>query len=307
VVAFSALAALALIIVLGVLRPHGLHHDNTVQAPAATETLASSEITWKHAPALFLTGLCAGLLSGLLGMGGGVLKIAFMLLFLRLDIFFARAVSLVTMFFSSSSALWSYFKAGLFVWPVALRMLTIAVPAVLLAAFVGNDVHAQTLTTVFAIFMLFLSFNTFAFVLGDPEERVMTHVPEDDGGDKRGYLSATIGAFHGFACGLLGISGGVVATPMQQLILRMPMRHAIANTLLVSAVVTAIAGAIVVTTGVQRGTFTLAEVIFVDLCMGFGATVGAQLGTRLGEQFNVTALRMLFVVLTFGAGLSILL
>ncbi len=67
---------------------------------------SSAEISIRQVPALFLLGVGAGLFSGMLGMGGGVLKIAGMLLLLKLDIFFARAVSLATMFFATASAIW---------------------------------------------------------------------------------------------------------------------------------------------------------------------------------------------------------
>jgi len=304
VLAFSMLGLVGVVVLLALTPPGGVDHQRV--ASKASDTLAASELGWRHVPVLFVAGLAAGILSGMIGMGGGVLKIAFMLLFLRFDMYFARAVSLVTMFFSSSSALRTYYRGKLIVWPIALRMMMMAIPAVMLAAVLGSDLSEGKLKTVFAIFVIFLGFNTLAFVLGDPEERGMSHTFEDHGQDRHAYVSASIGALHGFFCGLLGISGGVVATPMQQLTLRVPLRNAIANTLFVSTVVTLLAGALVVATGISRHQFTAEHVLFVDFCMGTGATIGASIGTRLGERCNVSALRLLFVVLTMTAGISIL-
>ncbi len=310
VLSFSVLGLLLLVVLLSLFRPGGLVDEPTspdVQtASDGAATTPSSAIGWRHAPQLVLAGLAAGLLTGMLGMGGGVVKILFMLLFLRLDIFFARAISLVTMFCSSASAVRHFVRSDLVMWRFVVPMLPMAVPAAVLAAVVGSDLSGPKLTHIFAIFVIFLAFNTLAFTLGDPHERVMTSVGQRRPRDNQGYLCAAIGGLHGAASGLLGISGGVIATPMQQLMLHVPLRRAIANTLLVSAVVTLIAGAIVLWTGVSRGSFSLSDVLFADLFMGTGAALGAPLGARLGERFNTTVLRLLFVVITLTAGLSIL-
>ncbi len=307
VVAFSVLGLLLLIVALGVLKPAGFDAEAPEPMPAATPTDGRSPFAWHSVPALVFTGTAAGMLAGMLGMGGGILKMSCMLVFLKFDIFFARAVSIVTMFVSSASALSGMLKARLVVWPYALRMLTVATPAGIVTAIVGSSLNHTTLTLVFAIFVVFLGFNTIAFILGDPDEREMVERRADSEpkGDE-GYRCGVIGGFHGATCGLLGISGGVVATPLQQLMVHMPLRRAIANTLLVSTVVTFIAGAIVLWHGVELGLFALSDVLFVDLFMGGAAAVGARIGTYVGERINVTALRLCFVALSFAAGGSIL-
>lgn len=314
VMAFSVLGLLVAVVVLGVLKPEGLAPARHAAAHAAAdafphlgERVTASTLGWRDTPLLFIAGVCSGILAGLTGMGGGVLKIAFMLLLLRFDFYFARAVALVTLFLASASALWGHLRAGLLVWPVASRMLLLAVPASLVAAVLGNHMHPHTLTMVFGMFSLFLAFNTIAFIVGDPDERIMTYQRSMPIGEREGYQSAMLGGLHGTICGLFGISGGVIATPMQQLLLRMPLRSAIANTLLVSTVATLAAGVVVVWTGIAGGHFAAHDVLFVDFYMGAGAAVGAPIGNRLGDHCSVTALRVLLAVLTAGAGLSILL
>ncbi len=309
VVAFSVLGLLVFIVGLGIMKPQGLATDAADAArPQATATsLSGSEITWRHVPVLLVTGAIAGLLSGLLGMGGGIFKMSCMLLLLKLDIFFARAISLVTMFVSSASALSGYLRTKQVVWPFALRMLALAAPTAVVAAVLGSRLDETTLILIFAIFVVFLGFNTIAFIIGDPDEREMIERDSDSiPQGNEGYYCGTIGALHGMTCGVLGISGGVVATPTQQLMVHMPLRRAIANTLFVSTVVTFIAGAVVLWNGVQGGRFNLSDVLFVDVFMGGAAAVGAPLGAYLSERCNVTVLRLCFVVLTFAAGFSIL-
>jgi len=89
-----------------------------------------THIGWSQVPALFLLGVGAGLFGGMLGLGGGVLKVAGMLLFFKLDIHFARAVSLTTMFFTTASALWPYVKRGFPIWEIIRPMLALALVGV---------------------------------------------------------------------------------------------------------------------------------------------------------------------------------
>lgn len=305
VVAFSVLGLLVFIVGLALFKPTGFSSAAESTVEVATR-LKGADVTPAHIPVLVLTGFAAGLLSGMIGMGGGVLKMSFMVLFLQFDIFFARAISLVTMFCSSSAALWGFIQLRLVTWSFALRMLAAAVPAALVAAIVGNDLHESTLTIVFAFFLIFFGLSTFALTVADPSEIDMRDDTDEAPKKNECYLSGFIGALHGGTCGLLGISGGVVATPMQQLTLRMPLRNAIGNTLLISTAVTFVAGVCVLWLGVSRGNLVLADVLFVDLFMGGGALIGAPLGTYLGQRCNVTMLRLLFVLLTVWAGGSIL-
>jgi hypothetical protein len=107
-------------------------------------------------------------------------------------------------------------------------------------------------------------------------------------------------------CGLLGISGGVIMLPMQQVLLRIPARNAVANSIVVSASITSLGSVVAVVSGVSRGDFLLTDVVFASLCIGGGAVVGAQLGARLTIRTPVLYLKMMFVCITFAAGLMIL-
>jgi uncharacterized membrane protein YfcA len=306
VLVFSVLGSLAILIAAAVFEPRGIDSARAAAGRLLRLTQTGADVGWTQAPILVVVGAMAGFLAGMLGMGGGVLKISFMLLLLRMDIFFARAISIVTMFLSSSAALWHHKRQDLINWGYAAPMVLLALPGVLLGSWVGNRLGGSSLTHVFGFFMVFLAFNTLALVFSDPDEHVMAREFREKPEGSQGYLCSTIGALHGFVSGLLGISGGVIATPLQQIMLHMPTRPAIANTLLVSSVATAVASVYVLWTGVERGDFTLYQVFFVDFFMGAGAAVGAVIGAGLGRRCNVTLLRLLFVLLALLAGVSII-
>lgn len=266
-----------------------------------------SSIGWRQVPALFLLGLGAGLLGGMLGLGGGVVKIAGMLLLFNLDIFFARAVSMTTMFFTAASAAYPYAKKGFPDWKTIGLMLPMALVGVLGGLLLGNQLRGSTLTHIFGFFMLFLGLYTLAMVFDDPKEHI--HRKDHSGEMPHKHhqrMAASISALHGFICGVLGISGGVISVPMQQLLLNTPVRNSIANTLVISAVCSGLGSITVITIGVGRGVFSLEHILFTVMCIGVGAVIGGQIGARVGVKSNAGVLRFLFVLISFGAGLSLL-
>jgi len=305
VLVFSLLGLLTMVVTAALFERRSASPQSAAQALLQAAQNQGSAIGWDLVPAMIVIGFGAGLLAGIIGMGGGVLKVSGMLVIFGFDIFFARAISVVTMFFSSASALWQYVKEDLVLWDYARPMICLALPAAVFAAAFGNYLTGASLTHLFGLFCIFLAFNTLALIFADPAERIMAQQFKTRTRGTQGYRCAAIGAAHGGLCGLLGISGGVIATPMQQIALQVPLRHAIANTLLTSTVVTAVASVVVLWIGAERGDFSISDVVFVDLFMGSGAAAAAPLGAKLGERCNVTALRLLFVTLTLAAGVSI--
>ncbi|MBW2622471.1 MAG: sulfite exporter TauE/SafE family protein [Deltaproteobacteria bacterium] len=296
------------IIILVALFERGL--DSGIAAQHLLGKLRSAEtaISWRQAPALFLLGIGAGLFGGMLGLGGGVLKVAGMLLLFNLDIFFARAVSLTTMFITTASAAWPYAKRGFPIRQIIRPMLPPALVGVVGGLLLGNQLRGATLTHLFGFFVLFLGLYTLAMVFDDPKEHVLRRNFSNGRLHKyHGRLSGSIGALHGFICGLLGISGGVISVPMQQLLLNTPVRHAIANTLVVSAVCSGLGSITVIAIGTGRGVFSLEHILFAVMAIGGGAVLGAQIGVHMGLKSDTGVLRFLFVVISFGAGLSLLL
>ena len=259
-----------------------------------------------QAPALVLVGLIAGLLAGLLGMAGGVLQVAGMLVIFKMDILLARAVSLTTMLLATVAAARIHIKNGSVLNHVVRPMLVPCVAGVCGGVVVGNWLPRVTLSHFFALFALFLAFATLAQSFVDPNEHVFSGAYPATLTPTERTTSGGIGALHGFMCGLLGISGGVVAVPLQQVLMSVPVRHAVANTVAISAFATTVGSVAAVTAGVWRQDFTLPDVLFATLWMGGGALVGAPLGAHLNGTIRVLYLKLMFVQLSLAAGLLIL-
>lgn len=281
------------------------------QSTSATELLMRAEAVtlsfgWQNALLLVAMGTAAGALTGMLGMGGGVVKVAGLLVLFQSDILLARAVSLGTMFFATVSGARAHIDERVVLWQVVRPMIVPAVVSAIIGLWLGTVLPRATLTHFFAFFIVFLGFNTLAQSFADPYERILSSPPKHKLLPHQRSSSAMIGALHGLICGLLGISGGVTTVPMQQTLLRTPSRNAVANSLVVSACITGAASLAAVVAGVSRGAFLLSEMLMVSFCIGLGAIFGAQFGARMTGKVHAFVLKGLFGVVCLAAGLIIL-
>ena len=111
---------------------------------------------------LFALGLVIGYLAGLLGIGGGMLMVPFLVLLLASrgvsDVVLVKvavATSLATICFTSLSSVWAHHQKGAVLWPVAL----VLAPGILIGAWAGAHVAvalpSRALTVFFAVFVTF--------------------------------------------------------------------------------------------------------------------------------------------------------
>jgi hypothetical protein len=305
--AFSVLGIVICVAAVAALEPRGF----ATQRIADLELLARIQtfgprFDGSHAPALVGFGVAAGTLAGMLGMGGGVLKVAGMLIVFQVDILLARAISLTTMALATASAARVHTRNRRVTWSLVLPMLIPAALALFAGMYLGNVVSRAALTHFFAFFALFLALGTMAQSIADPGERVLGAVPPRRLGQSTTVICTGIGGIHGLVCGLIGISGGVVTLPLQQVILGVTARNAVANAVIVSAVITSVGSLAVTAIGVGRGDFQLSDVLFASLCIGGGGVIGGQIGARLTGRVPLGLLRAMFVLVTLSAGLLIL-
>ena len=270
---------------------------------------ASVDFDWNIASLLLVMSFGAGLIGGMLGMGGGVLKVAGLIVVFKLDIYFARAVSIAAMFFMSLSALPQYLRQDLILWDMVRPCILPSVVSILIGILLGNFLGGEILTHLFGFFVIFLSFMTMGQTILDPQEKKLEQVFVRDAPveNKRKGVLYFIGTMHGFLCGLFGISGGIHTIPAQQVFLGVPIRCAIANTLAISTACAGVGCILVSVIGVHQGDFTLRQILLAFACVAMGASCGAQLGVYLSGRIDTHMLRFLVEIVGLAAGFSIVL
>ena len=156
-----------------------------------------------------LTGAFAGLLAGLLGIGGGLVIVpALAILFVHQGftadtvMHFAVGTSLATIIPTSISSLLAHQRRGSVHWPVVRSMVPGLLPGALASAWLANQVSSTGLALVFGVFVLLVAVQLLIGVNPSPHRTL----PGVAG------LGVT-GAVIGLLSGLLGIGGGTLTVP----------------------------------------------------------------------------------------------
>lgn len=167
----------------------------------------------------FIIGLCGGFFGGLLGLGGGIVMIPLMTLWLKLTQHKAHGTSLVAVAVIGFLGSIAYFIHGSVDWKVALFL---AISATIMARFGALFAHSLPdlkLRRTFGLFIICMSL----FTLG------------------KGYiyqinleLSIWVmyifffitGAATGFLSGMMGVGGGAIMIPAMVIVTHMPQQLA---------------------------------------------------------------------------------
>jgi uncharacterized membrane protein YfcA len=164
-------------------------------------------------------GAFSGLLSGLLGIGGGVavvplLSYAFAITHAPIPadmvMHYAVGTSLATMVFSTLSASFFQHKKKAVLWPLFWYIVPGTVLGGLLGGFIADSFSSRFLKICFAAFCVFISLLFFRKepVEGSAEEKQKQslRIPK--------YALTVIGVFIGTIAGMLGVGGGLLLIPL---------------------------------------------------------------------------------------------
>ena len=162
-------------------------------------------------------GLLAGLLSGLLGIGGGLI-FSPILLMAGLSPHQALATSTLAIVPTTMGASWSHVRSGTLPGQATVVIATAACLAAGLFSRIGSGLQGWTLLGLQALMYLILCLTIAP--RGDADERRGTQEPS--------WLAlALVGLVAGVASGLLGVGGGLVMVPLMVRCVGLPIHLAI--------------------------------------------------------------------------------
>ena len=170
------------------------------------------------------TGLLAGFMSGLLGVGGGFLYAPVMFFVLQqmgvpndIAILVAFGTSLAAAFPTVLTGAIGHTKKGNVVWRDALIMGVCGIVTGFIGGTVATYLPVQILTILFSVML----------ILG--AIRLVTCLPSGTGERMPTPLAGGIGGTAGFMSGLLGVGGGTVLVPLMVLLGKFTMKKAAAT------------------------------------------------------------------------------
>jgi hypothetical protein len=239
-----------------------------------------------------------GMLGSMLGVGGGLLIVPILTLFLHVPIKSAIGTSLVCVVVTSSASQIVYVARGFTNARLGMTLEVATTIGALTGGITAILVSGRVIYVVFTVVLV--------YVLVTMERKPTDPLPStpgsvlagsftDPGGGEVSYgvdhLPAGLAMSYvaGNVSGLLGVGGGVIKVPVMTLLMRVPLRAAIATSNLMIGVTASTGALIFFGRGLIEPRYAVPSAL--------GILVGAQLGPRAAGHVSAAVLRRVFEVL----------
>ena len=262
-------------------------------------------------------GLAGGLLGSMLGLGGGFFFVPLLTLVLNLPIHVAISSSLVAVIANSITASSTHIKARLPNLRLGMFLLTATTMGAIGGAFIAARLDSPILTAIFGIALIGISYSMLRRrqLAQERASPGKTSAGSDDS-SSTGLGSSLTASYYdrnlnqvviynvnrvphgwginllvGIASSLLGVGGGIFNIPVMNLVMRVPIRAAMAtNSFMVG--ITALAGACIYYYHGYIYPLTVAPI-------AVGAFIGALIGAQLVQRARSIMLRRIFAIVLF--------
>lgn len=245
---------------------------------------------------IFLIGFIGSFISGMVGIGGSIIKYP-MLLYIPSMLGFAAftshevaGISAVQVFFATISGVWAYKNSGYLNMKLIIYMGT-AILAGSLAGGYGSEFLTENhvdavyavLATIAAV-MMFLPKKEIPF---SPGERLNFNAP----------LAAGLALITGVAAGIVGAAGAFILVPIMLVVLKIPTRVTIATSLAVT---------FISSIGTTVGKIVTDQVLYGPaVIMIIASLIAAPLGAKAGQKMNVKILQWVLALLILATAVKI--
>ena len=252
-----------------------------------------------------LLGSLAGLMAGLLGVGGGLIIVPALVFLFSLQgiesvhmVHMAIGTSLATIVITSIASTWAHHRHGAVQWPVLLRLAPGIILGALLGAVIADYLSATHLRQVFGVFELLVAAQMLSGARPDAQRRVP---------GTAGMLSA--GAGIGVISSIVGIGGGTMTVPFL-VWCNVAMRQAVATSAACGLPI-AVAGAVgyMMTGWHETGLPEWSSgYVYWPAFAGIVSTsiIFAPLGAVLAHRLPVASLKRVFALLLLVIGVKML-
>ncbi len=151
---------------------------------------------------LFLIGLIGGLLSGILGIGGGIVFVPLLTYLTKEDFKINTGISSLAIVFVASASAVSYIVNGIEISTYVLYLIIGAVIGGYLGSRISKFITSKNLQRMFSVLLLFAAYRMYFGTNFSSrfEENILLYI--------------LIGILSGMGSGLLGIGGGIIRIPL---------------------------------------------------------------------------------------------
>ena len=269
---------------------------------------------------MIVSGFFFGIIAIMVGVGGGLLNVPFLIYVMEVDPLQATLISSFIIIFSSSSGFLKYRSENRIDMRTAGIFLVFAIPGTILGGWVATLMDAAMIKQSFAVLVGLASIRGIqkAWTMKNNDNDGEEIIPEKeyrkivatDGQVYEYNAKIAPGRFFaflgGFVAGLLGIGGGLVYVPLLTSIVGIPIHVAVATSTTMIIIVSIMA---VFTKGAALsaiGLFDLSLLLTYGLPIAFGSVFGARLGAGRVKKINAKWLLIFFWTIAFFSAMRML-
>lgn len=239
-------------------------------------------------PLIIIVGAISSIIASMIGLGGGITSIPFIMIIIGDHNLEAKLISYVSIAFLSIVASFKYYKQKRKPkWKEASLILMGVIPITVISGlFLGPILDSKDMKAYFHLFYAFVVI--LAIILVNLKEKIKLKNPIKD------YLLIPIGGFIGFLSGSFGLSGGIVFIPLLALFLKMKLKDAVVISLVLK-LVTSITNIIVGVASMQFFEFEADGVYwFLPIIIIIGSFFGSQIGPVWNKKLTEKQINILF-------------
>ena len=245
---------------------------------------------------IFLIGFIGSYISGMLGIGGSIIKYP-MLLYIPplfgLAAFSAHEVSgisAVQVFFATIGGVWAYRKGGY----LNKTLIGYMGVSILIGSFIGG--YGSKLMSEGGINLIYGILALIAAVMMFIPKKGIDDIPLDQVKFNK-WLAAILALIVGVGAGIVGAAGAFLLVPIMLVVLKIPTRMTIASSLAIT---------FISSIGATVGKITTGQVDYGPAAiMVIASLIASPLGAMAGKKVNTKVLQVILALLIFATAIKI--
>ncbi|MFE8700196.1 sulfite exporter TauE/SafE family protein [Cytobacillus sp. FJAT-54145] len=245
---------------------------------------------------IFLIGFIGSYISGMLGIGGSIIKYPMLLYIpplLGMAAFTAHEVSgisAVQVFFATIGGVWAYRKGGYLNKTLIIYMGA----SILIGSFIGG--YGSRVMSENGINLVYGVLALIAAVMMFIPKKGIDDIPLDQVTFNK-WLAAVLALIVGVGSGIVGAAGAFLLVPIMLVVLKIPTRMTIASSLAIT---------FISSIGATVGKVTTGQVdYFPALIMVIASLIASPLGAIAGKKMNTKILQVILAVIILATAIKI--
>lgn len=245
---------------------------------------------------IFLIGFVGSFISGMLGIGGAIIKYPMLLYIPALFGFTAftshevSGITAVEVLFTSISGVWAYRKGGYLNKSLIITMGSAVLTGSIIGSFGSKMLSEDSVNIVYGVLALIAAIMMFI-----PKKKIDDRPLDQVTFNKP--LAAVLAFIVGIASGIVGAGGGFILVPIMLVVLGIPTRMTIASSLAITFI-SSIGGTI--------GKVTTGQVEYLPaIILIMASLIAAPLGVQVSKKTNTKALQGILAALILVTAIKI--